>query len=576
MIDYSAKRKHLQSIGEVPMWYTTAGQQLFDEKYAWQGETVKSRFSAVAKALAQHAPKTYPEWWSLDPYTVGKNWEQVFFDTMWDGFVSPSTPLLANGGLRKRGTTVSCAGGYMPNSLAARYNIITEAAVLTKHSHGTSYAIGDWPHEGAPLARGGRSNGILPVIRDLVQCMDEVVQGSRRGSLAYSLPVTHGDFHAVLAHLYEAPESNNVGWLLDDAFEARINAGDSDAWTRLSKVLAVKMPRGKGYLTFTDKMNRHLAQAFKDAKMSAKASNLCQEVNLGADEDHTFSCVILNLNLELWKSWPKYLAFIAHVMSDCNITEYLATIREMSPEDQEVLQKIYRFTDKFRAIGNGVLGFHTLLQRERIVVGSLDSFLLNDEIFSGMQAGANEANRWLGRVLGCPTGCAHLGLRNATTMMMPPTKSTAELMAGASEGIGLDTAMAFIKQSAGGEFFRINKVLLEIMKERGVYNDAEVSKIARERTVKNCDWLTDHEKQVFRTAFEIPMDAYLDLCAQRQNYIDQGQSINLYFTDKDSPEYIMNIVLKAIRDPNILAIYYFYSMRDSGEVTRIEECELCM
>lgn len=575
MINYSTKRKHLQAIGEVPMWYTTGGQQLFDEKYAWQGETVRSRFRSVAKMLASHAPKTYPEWWNLDPYTAGRDWEEVFFATMWDGFVSPSTPLLANGGLRKRGTTVSCAGGYMPNSLAARYNIITEAAVLTKHSHGTSYSIGDWPHEGAPLARGGRSNGIMPVIRDLVQCMDEVVQGSRRGSLAYSLPITHGDFHAVLEYLYENPESNNVGWLMNDQFEAAIRAGEEDAWDRLSEVMSVKMPRGKGYFTFIDKMNRHLAEAFKLAGMTAKASNLCQEVNLGADENHTFSCVILNLNLELWRTWPAHLAFIAHVMSDCNISEYLETIQGMSPEDQEALAKIFRFTEKFRAIGNGVLGFHTLLQRERIVVGSLDSFLINHEIFSGMKEGAMEANRWLGRVLGCPTGCVTLGLRNATTMMMPPTKSTAELMAGASEGIGLDTALAFIKQSAGGEFFRINKVLLEIMKERGVYNDATISKIARERTVKNCDWLTEHEKAVFRTAFEIPMDAYLDLCSQRQEHIDQGQSINLYFTDQDSPEYIMKTVLKAMLDPNILCIYYIYSMRDSGEVTRIEECELC-
>lgn len=575
MIDYSAKRKHLQSIGEVPMWYTTAGQQLFDEKYAWQGETVKHRFQAVAKALAQYAPSVYPEWWESDSYTTGRTWEEVFFATMWDGFVSPSTPLLANGGLRKRGTTVSCAGGYMPNSLAARYTILAEAAVLTKHSHGTSYSIGDWPHEGAPLKRGGRSNGILPVIRDLVQCMNEVVQGSRRGSLAYSLPITHGDFRAVLQNLYENPESNNVGWLLDDAFEAHVNAGTSDAMERLAATLSVKMPRGKGYYTFIDKLNRKLSPVFKHWGMTTKASNLCQEVNLPSDELHTFSCVILNLNLELYKSWPAHLAFIAHVMSDCNITEYLQTIDELSPEDQEALAKIYRFTKRFRAIGNGVLGFHTLLQRERIVVGSLDSFLLNHEIFSGMQKEAQAANLWLGEVLGCPEGCAPFGWRNATTMMMPPTKSTAELMAGASEGIGLDTAMAFIKQSAGGEFFRINKVLLEIMKERGVYNDAEVAKIARERTVKNCAWLTEHEKQVFRTAFEIPMDAYLDLCAQRQEFIDQGQSINLYFTDQDSPEYIMKIMLKAIRDPNILAIYYFYSMRSTGEVARVIDCAVC-
>lgn len=575
MIDYSAKRKHLQGIGEVPLWYTTGGMQLFDEKYAWQGETVKSRFLSVAKALAQHAPKEYPEWWLSDSYTFGKTWEQVFFDVMWEGFVSPSTPLLANGGLRKRGTTVSCAGGFMDNSLASRYDVVTEAAILTKHSHGTSYSIDSWPHEGAPLARGGRSGGIMPVIRDLIACMDEVVQGSRRGSLAYSLRPQHGDFDKVLDYLYENPESNNVGWLFDDELCENVLAGNSEAMEKLAKILSIKMPRGKGYLSFISKMNRNLSPVFKHWGMTTKASNLCQEVNLASDLEHTFSCVILNVNLELYRSWPKYLSFIAHVMSDCNISEYIETIDEMSEQDQHVMRKIRNFTSRFRAIGNGVLGWHTLMQRERIVVGSLDCFLLDDEIFSNMEKQTKEANLWLAEVLGSPEGCAPFGWRNATCLMMPPTKSTAELMAGASEGIGLDTGMVFTKQSAGGEIFRINKVLLEIMKERGVYTTEIMRKIAEERTVRNCDWLTEHEKAVFRTAFECPMDAYLDLCSGRQKYIDQGQSINLYFTDKDPIDYVMRMHLKAIKDEGILALYYIYSMRDSGEVTRIVECELC-
>ena len=168
-----------------------------------------------------------------------------------------------------------------------------------------------------------------------------------------------------------------------------------------------------------------------------------------------------------------------------------------------------------------------------------------------------------------------MGIRNATRLMMPPTKSTAELAAGASEGIGLDMAMAFTKQSAGGEFFRINKVLLEIMKERGVYNEEEVRKLAESKgTVQQVSWLDDHEKAVFRTAFEIPMEAHLELCSQRQKYIDQAQSINLYFSGHDTEEYISKIHRMAFEDEGILSLYYIYSMR-GGEITRSTDCESC-
>lgn len=579
-IDFSAKRKELQAIGEAPAWYTTGGIQLFYEKYSYKGESPRSRFAAVAKAMAQHAPKVYPHWWDTDPYTAGKTWEEVFFNCMWDGFISPSTPLLANGGLRKRGTTVSCAGGYMGNNLYDRYNILTEAAVLTKHGHGTSYSITDWPSEGTPLARGGRSKGIMPIVRDIVNVMEEVTQGSRRGSCAYSLKLQHGDFDKVVQYLYEQTESNNVGWLVDDEFINVLSNPEHENYQefkrRLGRTKGVKMPRGKGYYTFIDKMNRHLAKAFKRRGMKVQASNLCQETCLPADHEYTFSCVILNYNCELYRRWPAHLIFIGQVMSDCNISEYLATMDEMSEEDKMAMRKIRRFTEHFRALGSGVLGWHTLMQRERIVVGSFESMLLNEEIFKRLDKESMDATQWLAQELGEPEGCEGLGIRNATRLMMPPTKSTAELMAGASEGIGLDVAMAFTKLSAGGEFFRINKVLLELMKAEGLDIDACVKDIiANNGSVQKVSWLSDHDKAVFRTAFEISMFAYLDLCAQRQPYIDQAQSINLYFTSNDSEEYISQVHRRAFEDENILSLYYIYSMRGAGEITRVESCDNC-
>ena len=575
-IDYSALRKDLQAKGEVPDWFTTAGIQLFYEKYSYQNETVKSRFQSIAKALAQHAPKVYPSWWQNNPYTSCRNWEEVFFAAMWDGFVSASTPLLANGGLRHRGTTVSCAGGYVGNNLYDRYNAITEAAILTKHSHGTSYSIDHWPAEGDKLKRGGRSLGVMPIVRDFIACMEEVTQGSRRGSLAYSIRPQHGDFHKVLKHLYERTESNNVGWLIDDDFNRLLDEEDSDSEDKMKNMLGVKMPRGKGYFTFIDKMNRHLAEAFRRKGMTVKASNLCQETCLPSDEDYTFSCVILNYNLELWDKWPEYLVFIGQVMADCNISEYLATMDEMSNNDKNAMKKIYRFTKEFRALGSGVLGWHTLMQSKKISIGSMDCMYLNNTIFKHLDEQSRNATQWLAGVLGEPEGCVGLGIRNATRLMMPPTKSTAEIMAGASEGIGLDTAMVFTKQSAGGEFFRVNKVLLKWIKEKGLDFDTCVREVVENKgSVQKVAWLDEDEKAALRTAFEVRMEDYLRLCSQRQRYIDQAQSINLYFTSNDSEEYIGKIHRMAFKDEGILSLYYIYSMRGAGDITRVEDCLVC-
>lgn len=286
--------------------------------------------------------------------------------------------------------------------------------------------------------------------------------------------------------------------------------------------------------------------------------------------------MILNYNLELYRSWPEHIVWIGQIMSDCNISEYIETMDEMSSLDKQAMQRIYKFTNEFRSLGSGVLGWHTLMQREGFVIGEMDCYLLNGEIFTRLDEESLATTKWLAEVLGEPEGCKGFGIRNATRLMMPPTKSTCEIMAGASEGIGLDTAMAFTKQSAGGEFFRINKVLLDLMKKKGVYSEKNVRELVDNKgSVQKVEWLTEQEKAVFRTAFETPMEAYLQLCSQRQKRIDQAQSINLYFTSNDSEEYISKIHKIAFEDEGILSLYYIYSMRGSGDITRVESCQMC-
>lgn len=142
--------------------------------------------------------------------------------------------------------------------------------------------------------------------------MNEVTQASRRGSLAYSIRPQHGDFTWILNYLYENTESNNVGWLIDDDFRKGMQDANPEYLDKFAKILSIKMPRGKGYFTFIDKMNRHLAEAFKLKGLTVKASNLCQETCLPSDEEYTFSCVIINENLELYNSWPGGFTFLLH------------------------------------------------------------------------------------------------------------------------------------------------------------------------------------------------------------------------------------------------------------------------
>ena len=301
----------------------------------------------------------------------------------------------------------------------------------------------------------------------------------------------------------------------------------------------------------------------------------CQEIVLPADDEHTYSCVLLNYNLHKWDSWPEHSVFIGQVMSDCNVSAYLEALETCSDSDKKVLHKIQRFTKKYRALGSGVMGLTSLFQKRRIVWGSLDSFYLNKKVFRHLDEQSLAASQWLAGVMGEPEGCVGLGIRNATRLSMPPTKSTSELCYGVSEGINPDVAHVFTKQTAAGEIIRISPELLELMKERGVDLDAESKRINDARgSVQGVDWLSDHEKAVFRVAFEVDMFGVLRLAEQRQEHIDQAQSLNLYFSGDADPQYIVDVHKEFFLSDKLLSLYYIYSSR-GGDFAPPEACEVC-
>lgn len=538
---------------------------MFKQRYLYQAVNAKEQYQRIAKTLAKHI-NVYPGWW--DVYYKGLTWEDVFFSVTWQGDLSPSTPLLSNTGT-DRGLPVSCAGNFVDDSVNSFYEKMRENALLTQEGFGTASYLGNIRPRGSKISRGGKASGVLPVLKANVQMSRDISQGSnRRGAWAGYLEITHGDFDEVCDYLVELPDDANVGWIITDAFRDSLLAQDKEALRRWGKVWKTKMVTGKGYLLFIDKVNRKVPQMYKDRGMNVSTSQLCIEIALYNDILHTFTCVLSSTNAANYRNWHPKLCFIATVFLDCVVSEFLDKARNKTG-----LECAVRFTEKSRALGLGIMGLSTLFQKEMLPFGSLESMYLQNEIMTKFKDESDEASKWLAEVLGEPEWCKGYGVRNTHTTAIAPTKSTALIMGGVSEGINIDPKATYTQTTAAGEIDRISPVLLDKMKEKGVFNKKTIQDIVDNfGSVQHVDWLTEHEKLVFRNAFETPMEDVLRMAAQRQRKLSQMQSLNLFFDGSEDEVYIGKIALEALLNEDIHSIYYAYSSRG---VTASKDCVAC-
>ncbi|MNY10483.1 Ribonucleoside-diphosphate reductase NrdZ [compost metagenome] len=235
------------------------------------------------------------------------------------------------------------------------------------------------------------------------------------------------------------------------------------------------------------------------------------------------------------------------------------------------------FTKKSRALGLGVCGLHSLYIEKMLPFDSLKAQMLNKQIFKHIREEAEKATKWSAGQWGEPEWCKGYGRANSHVMAVAPTKSTALIMGGVSEGINPDTAMVFTQRSAGGEVDRVNPQLLKIMKDRGVYNKATIEDVRDKMgSVQHVTWLSDEEKDVFKTAFEISQFAILKQAADRGKFIDQWQSLNLFFAAGEDESYINEVHKEAILNPDILGLYYVYSMAGIQASNDKDQCTACM
>ena len=557
--ELSTKRKQGQENGEIPGWYTTAGAQMFYDKYLYAATSVKEQFERIALTAAKHLAKINKE----------QEARQKFFDLFWQGKLSPSTPVLANMGT-DRGLPVSCSGGVIHDSIDGFYSSLHEVAMLTKNGFGTSSDLSDIRPRGSKIKNGGKSSGVLPVFKMYVQAMRDVAQGtSRRGAWAGYLDIEHGDFHELSDYILAEPDDANIGWIIKNSFITKLNNNDSEAIRRYQKALKLKMVLGKGYFCFIDKINNKVPTMYKEHGLTVKSSNLCDEITLFADHEHTFTCVLSSINVTRWDEITDDDIFWSTVFLDCVAEEFIQQGKSING-----LEKAVRFTEKGRALGLGQCGFHTYLQNKMIAFESLEAHMLSNTIAKRINDVSLRASQWMAKELGEPEWCVGHGLRNTHRIAIAPTKSTSVLMGGISEGINPDPAMVYTQMTAAGEVERINPQLLKLMKERGKFNKKVISDLKHNMgSVQHVDWLTPEEKLIFKTAFEINQETILRMASSRGAFIDQWQSLNLFFSSEESEEYISRIHQIAFEDPNILGTYYVYSQ--AGVQASKDECIAC-
>ena len=554
----SAERKRLQKEGLLPNWYQTGGWGLFKSKYMEGSTSFKNRVEQIAETAAKHAPKD------------GIDWKGKFYEVIWNGWLSPSTPTLANLGTNK-GMPVACSGQYIGDSVADFYGELLDTAVLTKNGFGTSGYLGDIRPRGSQIATGGTASGVLPVFQTYVDAMKRVTQGvARRGAWAGYLPIDHPDFNELADWVKNNPDDANVGWTISKDFMESLDSGHPEAIERYQKALKLKMLTGKGYFLFTDKVADARPEMYKAHNLDVKASNLCTEIMLHSGETETFTCILASMNLEKYDEWKDTDAvFTATVFLDCVVSEFLSMA-----SGKRGFEKAVESTKKSRALGLGVLGWHSLLHKRMIPFESFTARKLNVEIFDGINKKSTEASRYLAGQLGEPAYCQGFGVRNTHRIAVAPTMSTSQLMGGVSQGIEPFIGNVFVQQGAGGETIRVVPELLEIMKREGVYSRETLLEIAsHDGSIQHVTWMTEAEKEVFKTAFEIDPYVILNQASERQQYICQGQSINLFFGADDPEEHISSVHKAAFKDPRILSLYYIRTK--AGVSASSGECVAC-
>ena len=545
-------------------WLNEESEQVLNRGYLLKGETTEGAIDRVVEAACKRLFK--PEL------------KEAFKELIERGWMSLSSPIWANMGT-KRGLPISCFNVHVPDSIEQITHKVGEVIMQTKIGGGTSGYFGELRGRGAAITDNGKSSGAVSFMKLFDTTMDVVSQGGvRRGAFAAYLDIDHPDIGEFLQIKNIGSPIQNLftGVCIPDYWMQEMIDGDDDKREIWAKVLESRQQKGLPYLFFTDNVNRNKPQIYKDLNLQINASNLCSEIALPSTEKESFVCCLASMNLELYDEWKDTNAVkLAIYFLDAVMSEFIA-----KTEDNHFLQAAHNFAKRHRALGLGVMGWHSYLQSKNIPFEGVMSRSLTSIIFKQLQEQSKEASKELAMIYGPAPIYTEIKeeeiYRNTTTMAIAPTTSSSAILGQVSPGIEPYSSNYFKAGLAKGNFIRKNKYLQELLKSKGEDTEEVWREIMlKGGSVQSLECLTQEEKEVFKTFKEISQYEIISQAALRQRYIDQSQSLNVNIPSEVPIKDVNKLFIEAWRQ-GVKTLYYQRSSSVSKEqLTNIVSCTSC-
>ncbi|MGJ7031985.1 ribonucleoside-diphosphate reductase subunit alpha [Niabella hirudinis] len=541
-------------------WKNEESEQILNRGYLLNGETVEKAIDRVCTAAAQRLYK--PEL------------KEAFKEMVENGWMSFSSPIWANMGT-ERGLPISCFNVHMPDNIEGITHKLGEVIMQTKIGGGTSAYFGSLRGRGSAVTDNGKSSGAVSFMRLFDTAMDTISQGGvRRGAFAAYLDIDHPDIGEFL-------NIKDIGHPIQNLFNAvcvpdywmqEMIDGDIAKREIWARVLESRQQKGLPYIFYTDNVNKNKPQVYKDLNLAVNGSNLCSEIMLPSTEDESFICCLSSLNLELYDEWKDTDAIkLAVFFLDAVLQEFIA-----KTEGNHYLANANRFAKRHRALGLGVLGWHSYLQRNMIAFESMKAKQLTHSIFSELQEKTEKATIELARIYGEPELLKGYGRRNTTVMAIAPTTSSSAILGQSSPGIEPFVSNYYKAGLSKGNFIRKNKYLKTLLEEKGLdTEDVWRSIMLNNGSVQHLEGLTEHEKDVFKTFREISQLEIIQQASIRQKFVDQGQSLNLNIPPGLPVKEVNKLLIEAWK-LGVKTLYYQRSQSVSKElVNTLTVCSSC-
>ena len=548
-------------------WINDESLAVLNRGYLLNGETVEGAVDRITTAAAKR----------LDNMEL----QPIFKEMIERGWMSLSSPIWANMGTQ-RGLPISCFGASIPDNIEGITHKVGEVIMQTKIGGGTSGYFGELRGRGAAITDNGKSSGAVSFMKMFDTTMDVVSQGStRRGSFAAYLDIDHPDVEEFLQIKDIGNPIQNLFFsvCVPDYWMQEMIDGDMEKRKLWARILESRQQKGLPYVFFTDNNNKNKSQIYKDLDLKITHSNLCCEISLPDSNDESFVCCLSSMNLELYDEWKDTNAvYYAIYFLDAVMSEFIE-----KTEDNYYLKNSHNFAKRHRALGLGVLGYHSYFQKHNISFNAPETKVITQEIFGYLRREALRATKALSKIYGpapiyneIENYPEHKKQRNTTVMAIAPTTSSSSILGQVSPGIEPYSSNYYKVGLAKGNFIRKNKYLTALLESKGK-NTEEVWRqiMLAQGSVQGLDFLTPQEKEVFKTFRELSQRHILVLAQLRQKYIDQGQSLNINIP-AEVPVKEVNAMMIDAWKWGIKGLYYQRSSSVAKELlTNIITCSSC-